>query len=293
MKIRSGFLAIFFVAMIYGFFGVVVRFSSEAFGAYTQTVLRGVVAVIAAALIAKFSRSNLSIGLKPLLLVALQGTVFLISTIAFTYAVETVKISVAVFMIYVGSMTTSFFLGIFFFKEKINLTSIVSLLVVILGLLFTVQFNLTGLSIGALLGILCGVTDSFNNGLAKYLGNENKNTVSFYKFLFLSLVGLLGIFLIGETPFLVISPLAVAATVVFGLSLILVNNLLMIGFKKFDISLGQVVLSSEIFFSIFFGIIFFAEMPVWYELIGAVLIFSGASIANFDLDKIWQKIIKK
>jgi drug/metabolite transporter (DMT)-like permease len=105
-----------------------------------------------------------------------------------------------------------------------------------------------------------------------------------------SLAALLFILFTKEVPIKDLSVGAILAGVVWGVLLIIGNQLIMIGYRHFDFMLAQIVLSSEIFFATVLAFLFFRETPNTFELVGGILIFLGVCVVDIDVKKYWKWI---
>ncbi|MBP9759033.1 EamA family transporter, partial [Candidatus Dojkabacteria bacterium] len=155
---NSGFWAILGGAFIYGSFGILTRYMDIGFGNYTQVLVRALIASLIALVIIFINKNKLKFEKKDYLKMILLGIAYFLGTTAFTIGNISTKVSVMIFMLYVGSFTTTFLLSTFLFKEKITLTKIVSVVIVITGMLITLNFNISDLALGAFLGIFAGIT---------------------------------------------------------------------------------------------------------------------------------------
>lgn len=82
---------------------------------------------------------------------------------------------------------------------------------------------------------------------------------------------------------------------IFGLLLMLVHFLCTVGFQNFDLNLGTIVMSSEMIFTVIFGMIVFAEFPTILEIIGGIFISLSIVISNLKLTRrtrFWLSILR-
>lgn len=292
-KLHTGFWAILATAVIYGSFGIMARFLNDGFGYYSQILVRASIALLIAGILVVLNKVSFKLSKSQLIKIIALGTAYFWGTTAFTIGSNMSKISVLLFMMYVGSFTTTLIASAVFFKEKLTFTKVIALVVVLTGLSLTFNFNFNDFSIGALLGVLCGVSDSVGNALRKSLGSVNRDLVLTIQFLIaIAWAGLL-ILLTQEIIIKEINAKVVIAAIAFGLALVLSGKLLLKGFKKIDFTVGQIVLSSEIFFATLLSFLFFLETPTGSELLGGILIFIGVSLVNFNLDPFWNKLLGK
>jgi drug/metabolite transporter (DMT)-like permease len=70
------------------------------------------------------------------------------------------------------------------------------------------------------------------------------------------------------------------AGVTYGFFSIAVAFLTLVGFQDFDLNLGTIVLSSELFFATIAGLLLFHEYPTQNEVTGSALIILAIIILN-------------
>lgn len=284
----KGFLALLASGITFGSFGIWVRLLSSELTSYQQIVFRNLFALSFTVLIIILKKINWkeirTINRHKLISFAF---VVPISVILYVFAVTNEKIAVVTFAFYGGTIITSWLLGMLFLKEKPDKLGWVSLLLVFIGLIvMNYPMSFTSLSFGFVLAFLSGATDGLANYLRKSLGG-NLN-----KFLLVLLTAIGGVLVSGfmillsgnNLLFMTDLPTNVWLTgILFGGLLILVNFLLLYGFQHFDVSLGSIVLSTELFFATFFAVIVFREVPSLFEIIGGILILVGVVVPNIQL----------
>lgn len=284
----KGFLALLACAVLFGIFGVFVRTLNHDFTAYQQIAFRNVIgAAIAASLVLFTRQSFASIKKIPTKFVLAYMVSFPITVVLYTLAVLSTKIVTAIFALYMGGLLGSLLLGIVFFKEKVTNFKVASLLLVTIGfIVYAYPFEGGILSLGFLLGFLSGAMDAVANSFRKYLAGKVDRMV----LVVLQMIGGIAVassFLVLTQQLTIpsISPLSWIVGVIFGFSIVAISYLTLIGFQNFDLNLGTVVLSSEIFFASLFSLLFFGEQALPNELLGGVLIILATVVANLSIEK--------
>jgi len=202
------------------------------------------------------------------------------------------KIIIALFGIYAGSIITSLLIGKIVFKEKFPLTKKIALFLTFLGLgLFLYPFSLANINLGLIFGLLCGLIDGITNAFRKSFAKTDKFFVVFLTMLGgIAISGFLSLISDQNPLFLTqLSTFALTIGIFFGMLLFSVNYLLLIGFQNFDLNLGTIIISSELFFGLLLGIIFYREIPNLNEFIGGSLIILAIIVSNLNLFKIRKK----
>jgi drug/metabolite transporter (DMT)-like permease len=282
MKNSKGFLALLTAAIIFGSFGIWIRLLSHDFTNYQQIVFRYVIALVIASLILYFRKTKISIKDIKNKYVLLFGFAFSLSVIFYTFSILSTKIMVTLFAFYAGELICSFLIGIKYFKEKVDVKKIWSLVFAAIGLFFFVgSLSNLFINIGFLLGLIAGVLDTIANSFRKYLsGNFDRY--------FIASIPLVGGFVIAIIMILLsrqsLTPHISAASwgigLLFGLLLFGVNYLLSYGFRHFDLNLGTIIVSSELFFASVFGFLIFGERPLVNEIIGGAFIVLAIIVSN-------------
>ena len=100
----------------------------------------------------------------------------------------------------------------------------------------------------------------------------------------ISITSLLVVFF-HETRFPILSLFNLFVLFIFGGLVVLIAYLMLIGFQNFDLNLGTIVLSSEVFFAPLFGAIIFKEYLTMFELLGGTFIIIAIILPNVPQPK--------
>lgn len=287
MNQKKGFIALVSTAAILGTFGVLIRALAETFSNPGQVFIRSFFATLVIVAIVLYKRINfLNVGKKNRKLLLLFSIVFPLSIICFTVSVNLIKVSNSLFMLYVGSLASTAFLGRILFKEKFGTKHILSLILVFIGLMFFVHpLSIESISLGLVLGLLSGIFEGASHTLRKLMKSVKREVVVFYQSLS-GVVLAVVLLLVSNDVFIKefhISSLFVA--IVFGFLLVAIGYLLVYGFGNFDVNLGTIILATELFFALIINSLFLREYPTMFELIGGILIFSGTVITSLKFTK--------
>jgi drug/metabolite transporter (DMT)-like permease len=262
------------------------------FGSYTQVAARAAVACIISLILVFYQKVKLDIPKNKRLQVLLFAISFPLSIVFFTLSVVSIKAANSVFMIYVGSLATAFLVGKLVYKESINLQKILALILALCGLIFFVYpFDIRTLGLGVVFGLVAGVFDGLTNSLRKSLGGINRSVLLVYQYGLGALIGLSGALFVGETLIKTFNPLSLLVLIIFGVCLTLIGNLLTYGFNHFDVNIGTVVLSTELFFALIVNYFFLKEVPLPKEIIGGIMIFVAANVMGVDWNQ-FRKMFK-
>ena len=287
MNRTNGLLALTTTALILGTFGVLIRELAKSFSNAGQVFARSFFALLIILVIVYFKKVQpFKIAKENIKYIVGFSIVLPLSIIFFTTSANLIKVTNSLFMLYVGSLVSTAFIGKFLFKEKFSAKHVISLIVVFIGLCFFVDpFNLGSMSLGVGFGLLSGLFEGFSHTLRKLMKNISREVIVFYQ----SLSGVvLATFLLltsNEPMVTNLQPKAVVVAMAFGVLMIAIGYLLSYGFANFDVNWGTIILATELFFAIVINSIFLKEYPSGRELIGGILIFSVAIITSLDLGK--------
>lgn len=289
-KKTIGFSSLLLSGLTFGSFGLWIRLLNKEMTVYQQIVFRNGFALLFSFLIiviAKrvFPKLN-GINKKNLLGYTLTVP---IAVILYNLSILKTTIALTTFSFYAGTILTSMIFGIVIFKEKMTQIKLLSFVFVLIGIfLFAYPISLTSMHVGLILGLLSGAFDGISNVFRKDLSGK----VDKYFLVFLTTLG--GVIVSGIMIFYshhelnFIQNISLASWIIgpiFGFILIAVNYLLLVGFQNFDLSIGTIILSSELLFALIFGLLFFHELPAVKEIIGGLFIALAVITPNTKLLK--------
>jgi len=291
MNRKSGLLSLLLAGLLYGSFGVWIRFLNTEIPMFRQVLFRSVIALIVALVFLYFrTKFHFNLSQIPKSRLLLFSLCVPFAFIFYNLSVLNTKISVAIFSFYIGSLLFSYLISRVVFKEKVTKDKILALVFVFIGFIFiTYPISLITLNLGFVAGFISGVFDAISNSFRKsfYQKVDKFFIVSLTMVSVLLVCGIL-IPLFGEksVSFSSISLFSMLILLFFGFILVFVNYLLLKGFGNFDLGLGTIVLASEIFFSIIFGLLLLGEKPTLNEFIGGVFIMIAVVIPNIKSAKL-------
>ncbi len=281
----KGFWALLGAGAIFGSFGIWIKLLSSELSNFQQIAYRNFIALFIAVLIVWYFKIGISLGRVDKKHLIRFGISFPLSVIFFTYSFVVTKIVLGIFSFYVGSILFSLILGIYLFKEKIDTKKVISLIMVLVGLLFFIlPVGIDKIDRGIVFGLVAGFFDAVANSYRKYLSGKMHRILLTAIPLFGGLLISVILMLINKQP--LISPISTNGMIVglvFGVLLFVVNYLTFVGFSNFDLNLGTIVISSELFFASLFGYLVFNEIPLKNEVIGGVIIILAIVVSNINL----------
>ncbi len=283
-RMRGG-LALFGASAIYASFGPLIRVLSDMFGDYAQVAARMglafILLFIVALLFGRIKRLSRTQILYSLLLgVATTGIL-----VFFTMAVVEIKIATAVFLLYAASMISSLIFGTIFFKESLGIKKVIALVLAFVGL-WMFGDVLIAITFGVFVALLSGVCEGVGNGIRKALTGADRTTVLLYQFFVnASFAAVLAVFFTAEPIIREIGTGPIVAVVAFAICQLVLNHLLLFGFQHFDVNIGTVILSLELFFAAILGFLIFGEALTTNELFGGLAIFVASVVSAWEFKK--------
>lgn len=295
MQDKKGFIALLLNAIILGTYGTWVRIFQHSLSGYQQVTARSIISCALAVIIFLFLRGSWKINKSHTKHLALYLFCFALSTILFTLAALQTTIALSVFGLYIGSILTAFILGAIFFKEKLSLLRIASICFVLFALAaFTYPFSLQFLNAGFFIGIASGIFDGVGNAFKKYFAGKIERPLLIVLQLFSTLlVALFLTFTSHQSLFLNISVFIWVLMLVYGFCSITSSYLSLFGFQHFDLNLGTIITSSELFWAPVFAFLVFRETLTFYQFLGGILIAAAILIPYVKQIKVYSGILSK
>lgn len=253
-----------------------------------QVALRFGLALVILALISITAQRRNTLSRPQLIRVAALGISFTGVVILYTIAATSIKLGNAVLLLYAGSIITSLLIGTYLLKERLDGTKLIAVALALVGLgLYANEFAVVAQ--GVLAAVAAGFLDGAGNGLRKTLRGLDRNTILLYQYGFGTAAALL---ILALSPGPMTHGFSIAAIItgaVFAVAIIGLGNLLLYGFQHFDVNVGTVILSLEIFFASLIGWLFFGEVPTVNELLGGLVIFIASVLSAVDVRALMRK----
>lgn len=287
MNKTKGFFSLLIAGLIFGSFGILVRILNIELSSFQQIFFRNFVSFLLAVFIILIFKRKISFKNTSKLNIVLFGISLPLTIIFYTLAIIKTKIIIAIASLYIGSIIFSLLLGIVFFKEKITLQKIISIIFAVIGLIFFASpFSLTSLNIGLVYGVLSGFMDVTSNSFKKYLSGKIDRFVLIAIQMFGGIIISLILIIYSNTLFIPqMSSQTIYIGIFFGLLLLTINYLLLVGFSNFDLNLGTIVMSSELVFASIFAYLLYKEIPTKNELIAVFFIILSIVSSNIAIQK--------
>ena len=282
----KGVAARFACSFIYASFGPLVRILSEMFSDYMQVAARMGLAFVFLCIVALLFRRLRRLKQSQVVYALLLGIVSTAIIVFFTIAINEIKIASTIFLLYIASMLTSLFMGTLIFKESLGAQKMAALFLAVVGLsLFMSEHMALGLGVGMVSALLSGVSEGVGNVIRKKLKDADRVTVTLVQFLVITITAFILVGMAGESAIREVSWLPIVALIAFSTLQLALNNLLLFGFQNFDVNIGTVILSLEIFIAAIFGFLIFGETLSTAEIAGGVVIFTASVVSAWEFKK--------
>lgn len=208
---------------------------------------------------------------------------YALTNLAFTYGILLTQVSNALFLFYSYAIMVPF-LGFLVLKEKMNKFNVLSMLLSFIALFLLFQPNgVSTWKIGGIFAILSALGQSF------YLIGRKKLDL-YPASLMMVMNTIVGVLVIGilsltfDASFYfnggiqLVSLKTWIITLLFGIDNFLSWLTMSKGFEYFNATTGSLILLSELIFGIVFALLFFAEIPTMFTVIGGIMILSSISV---------------
>ena len=282
-RVKGGF-ALFSSSVILASYGPLIRILAEMFGNYAQVAIRISLTSIFLLIfglifgkIRKFTRAQIFLAIS--LGVASAGGI-----IFFTLGVVQVKIATAAFLLFASSMISTLILGKVFFKETLGFRKIIVLGLSFIGLFLFADPQIV-FSFGMIMCLLSGIFVGIGYCVRKGLKHVDRTTVLLYQLVTTGIIASILMLFTAEPIIKVVSVTAIVILVVFAIAHLAVSYLLLFGFQNFDVNIGTVILSLELFFATIFGYILYGEILAMNELIGGFMILVASILSTWEFKK--------
>lgn len=272
MQKFKGFFALLFAGIIYSFNDICIRILGSSLSGYQQVTLRSLVGLILVTAIIIVRREKLHFAKTKKIIFLLYIIFFPIVFIFFNLSILLTKIADAVFSFSIGSLLFSLIVEKFLYKEKPDRIKILATFLTIIGLCFF-TFPLSKINIGFALGLSSGIIYTFINALARHVHEKTNPTLPvLFQLIGGTFLGSAATALAGQSLFPPMSIFNLIILLVTGVTITLVTYLVLIGFKNFDLNLGTIVISSELFFAPLLAFLMFNEYLTSMEVLGGICI---------------------
>lgn len=275
------------VGLLYGLSAVIAKYLSHSINAYQVIEYRFGIALVAALIVLALSKKSLNFKHVDTKVLAAFAITFPASAIMFTLSVFHATVALAVFSFYAANLIAQFVIGGIYFGEKVNLMKGLAVLASVASLVaFTNPFNHFTLTTGLIFGLGAGVVQGVASGFQKLLSSStDKASLLVAQTLAGVIMAAAILVATGKSLAPSLSGFAWFTTVVFGLSMLAIMYLFLVGYKYTNLNIGSILVSSELFFGPFFAFLLLSEHIATNILVGGVLTAVAAMLVSIPVRK--------
>ncbi len=282
MNKKLGFTSLFTASILFSTYGIFSRLLSKQLSIFQQLSFRYAIGVVMVLFIIYFIKKE-PLHIKKFLNIKMGIFAFLIpfGFYFFIRALVESKLSVSISGFYAGTILSSLFIGYFVLKEKITNNGLIGLILIFISFILLNNLNFkeitnSGLVWGIISGVAYGVASLIKKNSGKFSREEILLVISISTTIFMQILSIIN----REAFPSHLTSLTFASLFLFIIIALSSEYLTILGFRNFDLYLGSIILSLEIVFTIFIGILFFKEFPTNLELMGIVFIITSVILTN-------------
>jgi drug/metabolite transporter (DMT)-like permease len=275
------------IGVLYGLSAVITKYLSDYINAYQVIEYRFGVAFVVALLILVFLKRRPSLkGLNKKVLLAFAIS-FPASAILFTLSVFHASVALAVFTFYAANLIAQFGLGRLVFNEKIGWAKGLAFVVSVASLVsFTNPFGDFVVSAGLVYGVISGVVQGLASVFQKQLSNTtDKTNLLVIQTLAGVLLAAVILLATGDSLLPGLPAMGWLATGIFGLSMLAIMYLFLVGYKYTNLNVGGILVSSELFFAPLLAFILLSEHIATNVFVGGVLTAVAAVLVSVPVKR--------
>lgn len=277
--------ALFTSAFIYGFFGILTRLVGFKLPLFYASAVRNILLTAILLVMVLTAKQWKNVGKKDFLWMLFRSCGGIISFIGSYFSMFYIEIGTAYFIFFAGSTVMGYVLGKIMFKEKITRIKWLSFFLSILGLALIYSFNfkpdkiLYGwVAFAGGLGV--AIWNAFSKKVSDKYSTTQLNLIDTANFVIIEIVISL---LLRETWVMPEFSLLWFYMFLFVLMFLVTGQLMIIGFKHLDVSIGSLIILTEAIFGIVLSFLFFKETISAGAILGGILILCAIILPEMKL----------
>lgn len=278
----SGFFILLTASFFYASYGIFSKIIGSDFQPFTQSWTRGLITLVCFACFGLITKQFVKIDKADLKYFLTSGVVGSLAIGPTFYSLAFLHLGTALFIAYAATVITSYTLGKFMLKEKLNKISFAALILAFLGLVLVyrgdIYFNkLIPVLAAVASGTFFSIYFVFSKKISTKYSTIQINTFGYTLAVF---INLLIAVILGERFNSNFASSAWTANIGYGIAGFFGSGLTVYGFKFIDAHKGSIILLSEIIFGVLFGLLFFKELLNATTIFGGILIMIAAVLPN-------------
>ncbi len=283
----KGMVSLVTAAMLYGMFGILSRVVGYNLPLYYQNWTRNLVAAL---ILVWTFRQWKAVRLGDWKWIVLRSFAGIGAFLLFFISANIMELGLMYFVFYGGSIVGGFILGSLLFKERTTRLRLFCLGLAFIGLLLVYG---NGASLQepwhVALPIFSGIFTSFWNTATKKVTNYEVSQLTFLdNFLAVPVYFILSLIFRESWPLTEFS-MVQGASLLIGVLFVATGILVVYGFRRLDAQVGSLILLIEILFAIFFGYLFYRELPSAVAAAGGMLILIAMMLPEFN----WNAVLER
>jgi drug/metabolite transporter (DMT)-like permease len=267
----------------YALYGPLSRIVGNEFGPIGQTLSRSLIRLIMIIVIIFLFKIKLKkIAKKDIYWFTLLAASAAFCTLFYIPAIIHLPFGLTMFLFYALGTISSYFAGYILFKEKLNTSKIVALILAVIGLavMFVESVHLVNN-----LYLIFACASGFFYGLYSPFSKKLTNSYSLTQSIFITIIAEFFIYLVSWFVFrdniFVVSVKPWLANLLYAFDVMIITYLVFYGFRHLEAQIGSLLILSELIFIILIGLIFYNEVPTTMQLVGGALIIFGMVVPQF------------
>ena len=267
---------------LFGLSGVIAKHLSGFLDPYQVVEYRFAIALLGAVLLLLLTRQKLSFSSVPRHILFLYAVTFPLSVILFTLSIFHGSVAIAVFSFYTATLASSFILGRVFFGEKVTALKAAALVLMLLAVTcFTDPLGYFEIGPGLLLGLASGVVQGVASCFQKTVsGSTSRIGLLVLQCLAGTAVAALVIVVQGSSLTPSLGATNWLIVIAFGLSMLAIAYLFLVGFKYVNLNTGSILVSSELLFGPLLAFVLLGEGLAFTACLGGALVAFAGVLAS-------------
>lgn len=279
---NRGFFILLAASFFYASYGIFSKIIGGSFQPFTQAWTRGLITLACFICFGLITKQFVKINKTDFKYFLTSGIIGSLAIGPTFYSLAFLHLGTALFIQYAATVITSYTLGRFMLKEKLNKISLMALVLALLGLALVyrgdIYFNKL---IPVLAAIASGTFFSIYFVFSKKISTKYPtNQINTFGYTLAVFINLLIAIILGERFNTNFASSAWIANVGYGIAGFIGSGLTVYGFKFIDAHKGSIVLLSEIVFGVLFGLFLFNELLNATIILGGILIMIAAVLPN-------------
>lgn len=283
----KGFLALLIASFMFGTWGILSRYLGQNLDLFFQFWTRYLFLSFIIFIALVWTKQWKSIQKSKIPWFIIRVFFGFISILFLYIAFNSIPIGTAYFATYAGTIIGGFVIGSLFFREKMQILKVTSLVLSLIGLYIIYSFDFDPTKVVfLLLAFVSGLSYSIWYSCSKIISDQYSILqITFIDYFIGFFFALIPSIFLKETWVLPSLTFPWFVNLVFAATSITTGILLIYGFKKVEVQKGTLILLTEVVFGIILAYLFFKEVITISSLIGGGMILLGSGLSLLSKTK--------